>query len=105
MKIKAGENVVNSGYSYSKSKVIARWQAEEQLFIAGDGKRRHMRNNLLNVVLADLKEPVLRILKDGFSIKDAYDILRSEKLVPDYVSLNMFYRWRRLYLKKDKRDV
>lgn len=92
-------------YEYSKSKIIARWLDEGQVFVAVPGKRKHLRNNLLGVALSDLKEPVQKILADGFTVKDTYEILRRENLIPDYVSLAMFYRWRRQSLIKGKDNV
>lgn len=78
-------------FEYSAEKVISRWNNEGMLFV-GDKKR--MRRRVLDILLRGVKELVASILNDGFPINGVFEILHHEKLIPEFVTLPMFYRWR-----------
>lgn len=78
-------------FEYSAEKVISRWNDEGLLFV-GDKKR--MRRRVLDIMLRGIKDLVASILNDGFPINGVFEILRHENLIPEFVTLSMFYRWR-----------
>ena len=79
-------------FDYSAEKVITRWSETGLLFV---GNKKRLRPHMLDILLSKFKELVTTILNDGFPINGVFEILRHEKLIPDFVTLDMFYRWRR----------